>query len=89
VEHDGAIAAEGKVRWIGVSNFDVEQMKRAQAIAPITSLQPRLLAGAFAKWSGDTAILRGIGNRHDRLFAHGLRIIDGRHDAGTHLQAAE
>jgi aryl-alcohol dehydrogenase-like predicted oxidoreductase len=32
---------EGKVRWIGVSNFNVEQMKRAQAIAPITSLQPR------------------------------------------------
>jgi len=32
---------EGKVRWIGVSNFDVEQMTRAQAIAPITSLQPR------------------------------------------------
>jgi len=31
---------EGKVRWIGVSNFDVDQMKRAQAIAPITSLQP-------------------------------------------------
>ena len=31
---------EGKVRWIGVSNFDVEQMERAQAIAPITSLQP-------------------------------------------------
>jgi aryl-alcohol dehydrogenase-like predicted oxidoreductase len=31
---------EGKVRWIGVSNFDVEQMKRAQAISPITSLQP-------------------------------------------------
>jgi aryl-alcohol dehydrogenase-like predicted oxidoreductase len=30
----------GKVRWIGVSNFSVEQMKRAQAIAPITSLQP-------------------------------------------------
>jgi aryl-alcohol dehydrogenase-like predicted oxidoreductase len=32
---------EGKVRWIGVSNFDVEQMERAKAIAPITSLQPR------------------------------------------------
>jgi aryl-alcohol dehydrogenase-like predicted oxidoreductase len=31
---------EGKVRWIGVSNFDVEEMRRAQAIAPITSLQP-------------------------------------------------
>jgi aryl-alcohol dehydrogenase-like predicted oxidoreductase len=31
---------EGKVRHIGVSNFDVGQMKRAQAIAPIDSLQP-------------------------------------------------
>jgi aryl-alcohol dehydrogenase-like predicted oxidoreductase len=31
---------EGKVRWIGVSNFNVTQMERAQAIAPITSLQP-------------------------------------------------
>jgi aryl-alcohol dehydrogenase-like predicted oxidoreductase len=30
----------GKVRWIGVSNFNVAQMQRAQAIAPITSLQP-------------------------------------------------
>ena len=30
----------GKVRWIGVSNFDVQQMQRAQAIAPVTSLQP-------------------------------------------------
>ncbi|HZQ25314.1 MAG TPA: aldo/keto reductase [Terriglobales bacterium] len=30
----------GKVRWIGVSNFSVQQMKRAQKIAPITSLQP-------------------------------------------------
>lgn len=30
----------GKLRYIGVSNFNVEQMKRAQAIAPITSLQP-------------------------------------------------
>jgi len=31
---------QGKVRWIGVSNFDTEQLKLAQAIAPITSLQP-------------------------------------------------
>jgi aryl-alcohol dehydrogenase-like predicted oxidoreductase len=31
---------EGKVRWIGVSNFNAEQMRRAQAIAPIISLQP-------------------------------------------------
>jgi aryl-alcohol dehydrogenase-like predicted oxidoreductase len=36
-----ALQKEGKVRHIGVSNFNVAQMKRAQAIAPITSLQPR------------------------------------------------
>jgi aryl-alcohol dehydrogenase-like predicted oxidoreductase len=31
---------EGKVRYIGVSNFDVEQLKRIGKIAPVTSLQP-------------------------------------------------
>ena len=31
---------QGKVRWIGVSNFNAQQLARAQAIAPITSLQP-------------------------------------------------
>jgi aryl-alcohol dehydrogenase-like predicted oxidoreductase len=31
---------EGKVRWIGVSNFNVAQLERCRAIAPITSLQP-------------------------------------------------
>jgi aryl-alcohol dehydrogenase-like predicted oxidoreductase len=31
---------QGKIRYIGVSNFDVPQMARVQGIAPITSLQP-------------------------------------------------
>jgi aryl-alcohol dehydrogenase-like predicted oxidoreductase len=31
---------EGKVRWIGVSNFDAGQMRRAAKISPITSVQP-------------------------------------------------
>ena len=31
---------QGKIRWVGVSNFSVEQMKRVGKIAPITSLQP-------------------------------------------------
>jgi aryl-alcohol dehydrogenase-like predicted oxidoreductase len=35
-----ALQRQGKVRWIGVSNFDVKQMRRAQKIAPIASLQP-------------------------------------------------
>ena len=31
---------EGKVRYIGVSNYNVSQMRRAMKIAPISSLQP-------------------------------------------------
>ncbi len=34
------LKAEGKVRYVGVSNFNVSQMQRAASIAPITSLQP-------------------------------------------------
>ena len=31
---------EGKVRYLGASNFDTEQLARVHAIAPVTSLQP-------------------------------------------------
>src|SRR5262249_1455686 len=31
---------EGKVRWIGVSNFNIAQMERCRAISRVTSLQP-------------------------------------------------
>ncbi|MDD5261666.1 MAG: aldo/keto reductase [Methylacidiphilales bacterium] len=31
---------EGKVRWIGTSNFSLEELRKAQSIAPVTSLQP-------------------------------------------------
>ncbi|HSQ58109.1 MAG TPA: aldo/keto reductase [Gemmata sp.] len=31
---------EGKVRWVGVSNFSAEQMARIAKFGPITSLQP-------------------------------------------------
>jgi aryl-alcohol dehydrogenase-like predicted oxidoreductase len=34
------LKAEGKIRNIGVSNFDAAQMQRAQKVAPIASLQP-------------------------------------------------
>jgi len=38
--YDARLKEEGKVRWIGVSNFNAAHMERAQRIAPITSLQP-------------------------------------------------
>ena len=39
----GALAelkTEGKIRHIGVSNFNAQQMQRARSVAPIASLQP-------------------------------------------------
>jgi len=34
------LKAQGKIRYIGVSNFDTSQMARVHEISPITSLQP-------------------------------------------------
>jgi aryl-alcohol dehydrogenase-like predicted oxidoreductase len=35
-----ALQREDKIRYAGVSNFNVEELRRAEAIAPVTSLQP-------------------------------------------------
>jgi aryl-alcohol dehydrogenase-like predicted oxidoreductase len=36
---------EGLVRHIGVSNFDIEQLRRIQQIAPVETLQPQRYSG--------------------------------------------
>ena len=36
-----ALQHEGKIRWIGASNFNLEELQNVQHIAPVTSLQPR------------------------------------------------
>src|SRR4029077_2742918 len=41
METMAALQAEGKIRYLGVSNFDVPQLERALKVAPIHSLQPR------------------------------------------------
>jgi aryl-alcohol dehydrogenase-like predicted oxidoreductase len=53
----------GKVRWIGVSNFNVEQIKRAERIAPVTSLQPpySLIRRQIEKGTLPYCERRGIG----------------------------
>ena len=53
----------GKVRWIGVSNFDAGQIKRAEKIAPVTSLQPpySLLRREIEKDTLPYCERRGIG----------------------------
>jgi len=39
-EEMAKLAQEGKIRFLGVSNFNVEQIKRLQKIHPVASLQP-------------------------------------------------
>ena len=66
-ESVGAMAElqrQGKVRWIGLSNVSVDQIRQAEAIAPITSVQNRLnpffreaLAGGVVRYCAG----RGIG----------------------------
>ena len=36
------LVEEGKVRWIGVANFDVEQLERCEGIRHVDSVQPPL-----------------------------------------------
>ena len=53
---------EGKIRFAGVSNFNVEQLKRCEQIAPVTSLQPpynlcrREVEGSILPYCGERNI---------------------------------
>jgi aryl-alcohol dehydrogenase-like predicted oxidoreductase len=72
---------EGKVRWIGVSNFDVQQLRCAQAIAPVTSLQPRysLVHPEIEDEILPYCLRQGIGVVV--LFPNGIRSPYGSHDS--------
>jgi aryl-alcohol dehydrogenase-like predicted oxidoreductase len=54
---------EGKVRWIGVSNFNVAQIQRAEKIAPVTSDQPpySMIRRAVEKETLPYCLQHGIG----------------------------
>ncbi len=69
-----ALQKEGKVRWIGVSNFDAAQMRRAQAIAPVTSNQPpcSLIRRAIEAEALPFCVKQGIGTISYAPMASGL-----------------
>ncbi len=54
---------QGKIRWIGVSNFNPDQMERVRRIAPVTSLQPpySMLRPAIEARILPYALANGIG----------------------------
>ena len=61
------LKAAGKVRYIGVSNFDERQMARAANIAPITSLQPPY---SLVRRSVETEILPYAARNHIGVIAY-------------------
>ena len=64
---------EGKVRWIGASNFSREELEKAGQIAPVTSLQPPYSLIKREIEADSIALLSAAKHRGDRLFADGLR----------------
>ena len=79
---------EGLLRHIGVSNFDVDQLRRAQAIAPVETLQPPYSLVERAVEEEILPVRRARGHRRDRLLADGLRPADRRDDARADRRAA-
>ena len=67
-----ALKDEGLVRHIGVSNFDVAQLRSIQDIAPVETLQPQYSLIERDVADGDPAVRRARGHRRDRLLADGL-----------------
>ncbi len=68
---------EGKIRWVGVSNFSAEQMARIAKFGPITSLQPPYSLIRREVESVDSAVLPEEQHRRDRVFADGLGLLTG------------
>jgi aryl-alcohol dehydrogenase-like predicted oxidoreductase len=69
----------GKIRHIGVSNFNVPQMERIRAIAPVSSLQPPY-SMLMRRRNRASDVLRGAGDRRDCLFPHARRSAQRNHD---------
>ena len=74
---------EGKVRWIGVSNFKAAQLERCRAIAPVTSLQPPYSAISPEVEAEILPVLSAASHRRDRVLAHEVRPADWQDDAGA------
>jgi len=70
---------QGKVRWIGVSNFSTEQMKRAQKIAPSPACSRRTRCCGGQSKRRFYPMHRRM-DRRDQLLAHGFRTTDRSHD---------
>ena len=79
---------EGKIRYAGASNFSISQMRRAQAIHPVASLQPPYSLLDQSGRSRAAAVLRRERHRGRRLQPDGVRPADRQVHARAHRRAA-
>ncbi len=79
---------EGLVRHIGVSNFNVEQLRRIGQIAPVETLQPPYSLVARDVEDEILPFAERAGHRRHRLLADGLGPADGRDDARADREPA-
>ena len=79
---------QGLVRHIGVSNFDVEQLRRIRAYRSRRDAPAALLADRARRREGDPALRRARADRRHRLLAHGLGPADRRDDPRAHREPA-
>ena len=92
------LRSEGKIRWIGLSNVSVAQIREAQRLAPITTVQNRLnpffreaLGDGVARYCAEQGIgflaysPTGGGRLTKKLPSHPvLRDLAGRHRVSAH-----
>jgi len=84
-----ALQKQGKVRQIGVSNFDSAQIRRAQAIAPVTSNQPpySMIRRAIEAETLPFCVQQGIGTISYAPMASGLLTGSMTRERAAALQA--
>ncbi len=66
------LVEQGKARWIGVANFDVDQLARCEAMSHVASVQPPLSLLTRGARDDRPPLGRRARNRRDRLLADGL-----------------
>jgi aryl-alcohol dehydrogenase-like predicted oxidoreductase len=79
---------EGKVRWIGVSNFSVQELQKVQSHRACDIIATALLTDPSRRRKRTPAILPARKHWRHRLFANGVRSSHGRDDTRAGRQAS-
>jgi len=74
---------EGKVRWIGVSNFNAQQLERCRQNCPAHFPAAAVLRGISRSGTISVPVLPATQDRRHCVFAHEVGLADRQDDEGT------